>query len=278
MFSSIFLLRSFMKKWLFCLLLAPVFAHAQFDSAYYRRSDFSRFADGFAYTLSSPARWQEKDWITFGGLIAGTALVSLADEPLRDVLKGPGKKVFDGVERVGFHAGKPYSAILLSSGFYLTGLALKDEWANDTGLMLGVSFLTSGVVQTVMKTAVGRARPGAEYGNYYFVPFSDAAAFHAFPSGHQAVALNTSIILASRVKSPVLKVVFYSTAAITAFSRMYTDKHWFSDIAFGGALAYFTANTAMHRLENNKFKKKGNSLTWQVRPFPGGFKVRALIP
>lgn len=268
-----------MKKFLLVFLLFPVLAEAQSNENLVKRNDAVRLADGFVYTIASPGRWQGNDWLTFGGVVAGTALVTLLDEPVRDFWQNPDSKFLDGMERVGYHYGKPYSAFISTGGFYLAGLILDDEWAKDTGLMLGAAFLSSGAIQTFMKTAAGRARPKAEKGNYTFDPFSGDALYHAFPSGHQAVALSTSLILASRVKSPALKIIFYSGAAVTAFSRMYSDNHWFSDIAFGSALAYFCANTVIARIEAKKFKKPGNKsgFSWQVAPFPGGLSIKASI-
>ncbi len=265
-----------MRNFLFLIVCVPAFCYAQSDSSLVRRNDVVRFADGLLYTFSSPVRWDGKDWLTFGGVVAGTALLSLADEPIRDFWVKQDSKFLDEMERVGYHLGKPYSAFIAAGGFYLVGFVIKDEWAKDTGLMLGLSFLSSAAIQTFMKTAVGRARPDTEEGPFSFEPFSNEGAYHSFPSGHMTVAFSTSMVLASRVKSPVLKVIFYSGAAITAISRMYKDKHWFTDIAFGSGLAYFCANTAMERLESNKYRKpKDKSMSWQVSPFPGGLTLTA---
>ena len=38
-------------------------------------------------------------------------------------------RFLDGVNTVGYHYGKPYSAFLFTGGFYLGGLLFKSEWA-----------------------------------------------------------------------------------------------------------------------------------------------------
>ena len=69
-------------------------------------------------------------------------------------------------------------------------------------------------------------------------------------------------------------------AGTTAVSRLYSDSHWISDIAFGGMLAWFCADTAMTRIQMNRFRgvrRESNTLVWKVYPYPGGLTLRAAI-
>jgi membrane-associated phospholipid phosphatase len=262
------------KTLLFLIFLIPIICRGQNDSLR-KQPDVLRFIDGVAFTFSSPARWDGKDFLTLGGVIGGTALLTLADEPIRKFWQKQDSKFLDGVEEIGFPLGKPYAAYIVTGGFYLTGLVIKDKWAKDTGLILGTALLCSGAIQTVMKTAVGRARPGTEKGEYEFDPFNNTAAYHSFPSGHYAVAMTISTVLAVRVKSPVLKILFYTISGAVAISRMYSDDHWFSDIAFGGALGWFCSRTAQERIDSNSFKpRKDKHISWKVTPTPGGLSLK----
>ncbi|QEC52432.1 membrane-associated phospholipid phosphatase [Anseongella ginsenosidimutans] len=240
-------------------------------------NDFLRFADASLYTWSGPLRWDGRDWIKLGGTIAGTTLLALADQPVRDFWhqrSGPG---WEAVETAGFHYGKPYAAFALTGGFYLSGIIFKNEWARETGLILGSAFLTSAAIQTIMKTAVGRARPGTNIGNGAFKPFSDLPDYHSFPSGHMQVALATALVLGRRVEHPVLKVFFYAAAGSTFISRMHSDAHWISDLAFGGAISWFCADAVIRRMEYNKsndpFRKK-QRISWQLAPSVSGFALK----
>lgn len=238
--------------------------------------DAIRFVDGVAHTISAPIRWKGGDWLKFGGVIGGTALLTLADKPVRSFWQHRDSKIWDGVERAGFHYGKPYAAFIMTGGFYLTGLVIKNEWARETGLMLGAAYLTTGAVQTLLKTAAGRARPGTNVGPWAFDPFSADAGYHSFPSGHIQIATVSALVLGHRVKSPLLKAVFYSTAGVTLASRMYSDSHWLSDMAFGGAMSWFCTKSIVKRMEKTKYDnpfKKKDKISWNVSPMPRGISL-----
>lgn len=241
-----------------------------------KSNDAIRFADASIHTLISPIRWKSKDWLKVGGVIGGTALLTLVDKPVRSFWQKRDSKVWDGVERAGFHYGKPYAAFIMTGGFYLTGVVIKNEWARETGLMLAAAYLTGGAVQTFMKTAVGRARPGTGVGPWRFDPFSPDPGYHSFPSGHIQIATISAVILAHRVESPVLKAAFYGTAGVTLVSRMYSDAHWLSDMAFGGAISWFCAQSVIKRMEQNKntnpFRRK-DKITWNFSPSMQGFTL-----
>ena len=260
------------------LIFTPTLLFGQGDSLAYR-PDVMRFADGVMFTFTAPARWDGRDLLVLGGMIAGTTALSFADEPIRDFWQKHDNGFLDGVERVGYHYGKPYSAIGLSAGFYLSGMIFKSEWAKETGLMLGTSIFSSSIIMGVLKSSAGRARPGPQSNSLEFKPFDDSPAYHAFPSGHSSVAFGISLLLARRVEPVPLKIFFYSLAGTTAVSRLYSDDHWFSDIAFGGMLAWFCADTAIDRIQKNRFRtvRAKNRLVWKVYPYPGGVSFMASV-
>lgn len=243
------------------------------------RPDVFRFADGVIYAVASPTRWGGHDWLALAGVLGGTAVLTFFDEPIRDFWQKQDNRFLDGMEEIGYHYGKPYTAVGVTAGFYLSGIIFRNAWARETGLMLGSSIFTSSMLMGVMKDVVGRARPETMLGHLYFRPFSASASFHSFPSGHSSVAFGVSLLLAKRVDIVPLKILFYSLAGTTAVSRMYSDAHWFSDIAFGGAMAWFFADTAISRIEANRFRKaRGRDrLSWSVYPYPGGMTLRARV-
>lgn len=233
--------------------------------------DFIRFVDATAYTAIAPVRWKGKDWLTMGGVFAGTAAVSLLDKPVRSFWQDhrTDSGILYGVERTGYHLGKPYAAFIMTGGFYLSGAIFRNQWVRETGIILGAAYLTSGAIQTMMKTIVGRARPGTNVGQWEFKPMSPEGDYHSFPSGHIQIAMVSAMVLAERVQNPVLKTLFYSTAGVTFLSRMQSDAHWISDLAFGGAISYFCTKAVVKRMEHNKYNnpwKKKNPVVWNVLP------------
>lgn len=264
-----------MRKYLLILILIPASLYAQpIDSV--RQSDSFRFVDGMFYTYGSPMRWKGKDWAKLGGVLAGTAVLTLVDNPVREFWLKQDSKVLDGINTVGYHYGKPYSAFLFTSGFYLGGLIFKDEWMRETGLILGTSLLSAGLMEMTLKPAIGRARPITGEGNYELTFFNKEAGFHSFPSGHASMAFTISMVMARRVHSVPVKVFFYSLAATTVACRLYSDAHWISDVAFGGTIAWFCSDVALKRLAENKFRQVGSrKFQWKVYPYPSGLTVKA---
>ena len=261
------------------VIIMPSFLYGQTDSLR-KRPDVLRFADGVVYTTASPARWDGRDWIVLGGFLAGTAALTMVDQPVQNFWKNHNNRFLDGVERVGYHYGKPYSAVAFTGGFYLAGILLKNQWAKETGLMLGTSIFSSTLVMSVLKSAIGRRRPVPGADPLEFSMFDQSPEYHSFPSGHSSVAFGVSIVLANRIENVPLKIFFYSLAGTTVVSRMYSDSHWLSDMAFGGMLAWFCADTAMTRIQSNRFRKvrsRDTTLAWKVYPFPGGLTLKASI-
>lgn len=266
------------RFWVACLFL-PCVVIAQVDTVHVQRWDPLRVVDGAVYTLTAPARWKGKDFVKAGAVVVGTAAISLLDEPVRKFWSGKKSDLLDEFQRVGNHYGKPYSAVAVTSGFYFTGLLFKNEWARETGLMLASGLGSSTIVQTFFKNAIGRARPNLNIGNYETDPFNPDSPYHSLPSGHTTVAFTTSLILAKQVEPVALKIFFYSMATMTAASRMYLDVHWISDIAFGGAIAWFCADTAVTRIAANKFRPvlRQQAVIVKLYPYPGGLSLRATL-
>jgi membrane-associated phospholipid phosphatase len=263
---------------LILIFLLPTMVCGQGELRY--KPDALRLVDGVLHTYSAPARWNGKDWLILGGLVAGTTALTFIDQPVRNFWQSHDNQFMDGVERVGYHYGKPYTALAVTGGFYLSGMIFKSAWAKETGLILGTSIFSSSMIMGVLKNAAGRRRPAAGVDHMDFKPFDQSPAYHAFPSGHTSVAFGISLVLARRVESVPLKIFFYSLAGSTVVSRMYSDNHWASDIAFGGMLAWFCADAAISRMQVNRFRSarlKKDILVWKVLPYPGGFTLTAIV-
>lgn len=242
----------------------------------FKQSDVYRFADGVVYTYSNPARWNKKDFMILGGIVIATAGLSLIDEPVDEFWSDQDSKFLDGVERIGYHYGKPYSAFITTGGFYLVGLIINDRWTKDTGISLGVSLLTAGLLQTFVKDAIGRARPGTGVGAFTFDPFSGSPAYHSFPSGHMTVAFSISHILASRINNLPIKIFLYGLAGTTAIARQYSRAHWVSDLVFAGSVAWSLAETALKRIDRTRpSTQPASKVSIKLTPYLSGVSLVA---
>lgn len=235
------------------LNLSPQMGLAQYDSM--RRSDLARLSAGVLHNVA-PIRWNKRTWITAGAVILQSMAVSLIDKPVNRLLANRDDPFLDAVNDVGFAYGKPYSAFILSTGFYLTGLIIQDDWTKETGLILASALIASGVLQSTIKPLVGRARPENRSGNYDFHPYSNESKFHSFPSGHALMAFTITFVLAKRINIVPLRIFFYSLAASTAICRLYSNAHWLSDVVFGATASWFIASVPLRSHPNKRLKRE----------------------
>jgi membrane-associated phospholipid phosphatase len=95
------------------------------------------------------------------------------------------------------------------------------------------------VVVEVTKRVTNRARPDGEHRS------SNAA----FPSSHAANAFAVAVVLARRMRRGA--IAFLLAAAVVAFSRLYLDRHWLSDVivgaAIGAAMAWWISRALARR-------------------------------
>jgi membrane-associated phospholipid phosphatase len=252
------------------LNFCPESAEAQYDSV--RRSDLARLPEAVLHNVAAPIRWNKKSWSRAGAVVVQAVAVSLLDEPVHQFWTNKSDPVLDAVNDVGYAYGKPSSAFIVSSGFYLAGLIIDDDWAKETGLMLATAVITGGLLQGTLKPLAGRARPENRSGNYDFHPFSTEPMFHSFPSGHAVMAFTISFVLAKRINSVPLRILFYSLAASTAICRLYSNAHWFSDVVFGATSSWFIASGPF-RSQPNRPAKKERRYDVAVQPYVGGMSL-----
>jgi membrane-associated phospholipid phosphatase len=201
--------------------------------------------------LTNPVRWKESDWLTFGGTAAVTYGVSFVDQPFRDAMRRSRSGSLTGAADAATLIGDGAIVLGASAGGYLVGAVVKDRWLRQTSVMIGTTVVTSAVISSLLKATVGRARPYVGSGNGTFRPFKFQDAFYSFPSGHSEMAFALATVLSRRIGNTYASILLFGTASSVAASRMYLDEHWFSDVVFGGSIAYFVGNSIVDLLEQN---------------------------
>jgi hypothetical protein len=136
---------------------------------------------------------------------------------------------------------------------YIGGLASGSESLRVTGREIIETLALAGATTTVLKYAFGRSRPYANEGPYHYHPFSLTDNHHSLPSGHTTVAFAISSVLAARIQNPIATVLLYSASACTAFSRMYHDQHWLSDLFLGASIGATTGLWVVHRDKEREY-------------------------
>jgi hypothetical protein len=178
------------------------------------------------YTASSPVRWRLREWLIVGGAAgATTALVFLADEPLRDAARRS-DRFWEYGENVRW-VGQGGALLGLTGGFLLTGLIFDRQKDLDTVSLMLESALIGHGYGLAMKYTAGRLRPRTGADARTFDPFSGNV---SLPSGE---ALNVFIlagVVTAQYPSWPVRIVSYGVAGAVGAGRIALDAHWGSDI------------------------------------------------
>jgi len=233
--------------------------------------------------FTAPFHFSLKDWRTVGAVaIVGGALF-LADEPVQRYalhLRDSSATVRNVSKYVTRFGGSYEAYILAGLGAY--GFIFKNEKIKTTTLLATQAYITGAAMESFLKFVSGRQRP------YYYNPRQVDAEpkFHgpftsgkdvngkrinsSFPSGHTTVAFAAATVFAMEYRDrPLVPLISYSAATLIGLSRITENKHWITDVFFGGVLGYFTGRLVVnnyHRYAKLKApNQKKNSISFNLQ-------------
>jgi membrane-associated phospholipid phosphatase len=210
----------------------------------------SRFFKDDMEMWAAPFNLDLKGSLLFGAVLVGTGVLIVNDEGIYEGFK-TFQRQNSWVDKV-----SPKITLLGDWGidcgiaglFFLSGVALRDKKARDTGLMALETLLHTGFLVQVVKHLAGRQRPKVEAGqDYWFGPGAFLARYRdgffsrydSFPSGHTISAWGLATVIAENYKNHFwVPLACYSLATAVGLSRLTEDAHWFSDVFIGAVLGY----------------------------------------
>jgi membrane-associated phospholipid phosphatase len=202
-----------------------------------RLSAFSASSASSALSVA-PASPTEIHWYHAAAALGAVALISLADEPLRDQLQAHRTSGKDDLARVFKHMGQPEVYAVVGLGTIAVGLIGGNDKVTRAGERITAGLLTAGVVTSVLKVAVGRERPESSDDAYSFKPFSGQT---SWPSGHTTMAFALAASVSDEVHSIPVTIGMYTGATLTGWSRLNDNKHWLSDVVMGALVGISSA-------------------------------------
>lgn len=232
--------------------------------------DARNSANGFLYTFAQPTRWDKKDLTYFGGTLVGTGILYLSDEEISSFFRRQNNDIPHSVSEFGFRFGKPLVNYGLTGSIYLVGLLSNNEKIRYTGVLLITSASVGGLLQQVIKTAAGRARPGTELGYNHFRPFNGTPSFSSFPSGHTVLSVTTCYALSKQFTNPWIKGGFYALGMVSPLSRIWEGAHWASDVFLSTVMSVAIVECVDSYLKRDaKYKlhpvEQKTKISWNVR-------------
>ncbi|APQ17643.1 phosphatase PAP2 family protein [Maribacter hydrothermalis] len=238
--------------------------------------DIGNMFKGVGYSYARPLHWQGKQWAHFGAVIGGTGLVYIADDNTSRFIRNNRESVPQFLRDYGEIYGNPENNYLATSGVYFAGLITKNEKLRRTGVLLISSATSAGLLQQVLKSVVGRARPLANLGKDTFDPFNSSRNFHSFPSGHALLAFTNAYAIGKQFKNPWVKAGIYTVGAIPGISRVWDGQHFLSDMVFAFALSIATVESIdryLDRRYDEKYNNQTKMVSWNLNFGPGQMGV-----
>jgi len=221
---------------------------------------------GIAHAQDSTSTPYQIQWYQPLIAAAGVSALFLVDNPVRSYMLDNQTATKDDVASVFKKVGEPEVWALVPAVMMGTGLALKKPGLTRSGLRAVTSAALAGGVTAILKWTFGRERPiepGSE--PLDFEPFSMSSDDASMPSGHTTAAFGFAASLAQDVRPLWAKIGLYTLATGTAWSRVYNNEHWTSDVVAGAIIGITSANLV-----------SGKWQVWGIRPpsvFTDGHQV-----
>ena len=213
--------------------------------------------------FTSPLRWDEKDWLYFGGALVAIGAAHSVDERVRDHFATGSKAVLNGEDKNSLRDAAPTLALIAGTGLGAAFYDDKDGYRETWALIEAAAF--SGATAEVLGYATGRERPDATTSSNEWGKGGDS-----FPSLHATVAFAVGTVFAESGNDEyrwIRRIIGYGVAGATAYVRLDENVHWLSDTVAGAALGVATAKFVLNRQDAQ------NRGTMQIEPMKGGWMV-----
>ncbi|MEW6193705.1 MAG: phosphatase PAP2 family protein [Bacteroidota bacterium] len=223
--------------------------------------NFDQFGDETIEFIRQPIKWNASDYGKLGLVALSTYLVMYLDEDIRSEMLMDRSYYYSLPIEGARIWGEPYTTLLFSGALAISGIANDNFTNKKIAFEIAQSAVYTVSVTQFLKLAVGRERPYLNSGATNFSPFQKVDNdYWSLPSGHTSLAFSLSTILSKNSKPDLLKAVWFIPAIMTAFSRVYQDKHWTSDVLLGAAVGYFIAEWVHKQHDAKETNMESNQL------------------
>jgi membrane-associated phospholipid phosphatase len=208
-------------------------------------------------TRTAPPLFTRSDLWLAGAFMAGSAALMPLDVGITEEFSDPGlqhstflQHVSHGLNTVG-DPGVFFASIALYGVARVSG---QDRWAR-LGLYSTEAIAASGAVTALLKGVVGRARPSIDENDSDSFELNRGFGDNersSFPSGHATAAFAAATVVAGETArwwpdaAPYVTPIAYGGAALVALSRIYSERHWASDVLMGAGIGTLSGLAVIH--------------------------------
>jgi hypothetical protein len=192
------------------------------------------------------------DLLWTGVLTAASVVLFQYDEDIYATVQRPSIQENNFLRRTarGVNGVNENTLMLAGLGAYAVGRLSGQRHVADIAFHATEAVAVSTVLNTAVRGALSRARPYVNDGNdaFSFQPFRGFREFEyrAFPSIHGSAAFAAAAVLTSEVHRRwpgatwYVGALSYTAAALPTLSRLYTNRHWASDLVMGSFVGVAT--------------------------------------
>ncbi len=219
--------------------------------------------------LTSPLRWDTRDWLIFAGVGLATGGLMFADKEIRNSVQKNRSSATDTLSDIlqPFETAVPAALV---TGMYVAGHALdRPDLKAASADALEASLISLGVFATPMKFLSGRSRPDKNQGPAHYDPFNLGS---SLPSFTTVGAFSVASVLSEHFPHPAVSILAYGLAGAAGLTRIYDDKHWASDVLLGAAIGTAVGKAVVKLNETRREKSRVS-----VIPLMGGGTQGAVL-
>lgn len=195
--------------------------------------------------FTAPLRWDQQDWIYFGGTLVAVATAHQFDQRVRDHFATGSNALNGGQDTNSFRDAAPTIALIAGTG--VAAWFLRDSDGQQEAWSLLEAGVLSSATAEILGYAGGRERPDATTSPNQWRKGGDS-----FPSLHATAAWAVGTVFAESGNDEyrwLRRILGYGVAAGTSYVRIHENVHWLSDTVAGTALGIATARFVLNRRE-----------------------------
>ena len=189
-------------------------------------------------------------WIA-GSAVVGTAALMFADPGITEEFRDPGpqrSRFLQNAASAFNRVGDP-GTVILAAAMYGSGRLTHHPVLAELGLRSAEAIAISGAATALIKGMAGRDRPyldNQDSDNFDLGGGFGGGGHTSFPSGHATAAFAVASVVASESSfrwphaSRFVQPIVYGLATSVALARVYTDRHWASDVVAGAGIGTLT--------------------------------------
>lgn len=254
----------FLPCWL-CFIWSSVPAAEQFDV-------HTVVDDAWQY-VTAPVRWDQSDWLIFGGAVTAVGVSHAFDNQVRGHFAKGSYALLNGKDRNSQRDAIP-AALIVGGTFAYAALTANADGRVETYTMLEAAGFSAATTE-ILKLAAGRGRP-----NETTRVNKWRAGGSSFPSLHVSAAFAIGTVLAESGNDEyrwIRRIIGYGVGVGTMYARLHDNAHWLSDTIAGAAIGISTASFTMQRRDQRE--RLDDTGRWSIAPTDqGGAMLSYTVP